>query len=52
LAEWHLSLARLDGLNRRRLAADTRPTVASNLPLVLIPVPALVLGALVAVGLL
>jgi hypothetical protein len=42
----------LDGLNQQRLAADTGATVALNLPLVLIPVPALVLGAFVAVGLL
>jgi len=41
----------LDGLNRQRLAADTEVTVALKLPLLLIPLPALVVGALVAVGL-
>jgi hypothetical protein len=38
-------------LNRIRLAADTSG-MRAQLPLVLIPVPALVVGLLVAVGLL
>jgi hypothetical protein len=39
-----------DGLNRSRLGADI-DRVAVKVPLVLIPVPALVVGALLAVGL-
>jgi hypothetical protein len=40
-----------DGLNRSRFFADNEAAVTSRLPLFLIPLPALVLGALVAAGL-
>jgi hypothetical protein len=38
-------------LNRSRLGADRGTAVALNLPLLLLPVPAVVFGALVAIGL-
>jgi hypothetical protein len=46
----HAAIVGPERLNKLRPAADKGSAVAFNLPLVLIPVPVLVIGLLLAVG--
>jgi hypothetical protein len=46
----HAAILGTKGLNQLGPAADKEIAVAFNLPLVLIPVPALVIGLLLALG--
>jgi hypothetical protein len=46
----HGAIVGTGGLNQHGPAADKGSTVAFNLPLLLVPLPALVVGLLVAAG--
>jgi len=46
----HVAIVGTRGLNQGGPAADNGNTVAFNLPLLLVPLPALVIGLLLAVG--